>query len=135
MGRRGRFGREICISRIIAITAYARCPEELSRPWPAMAPGRSLVTAVRRPARSLQYPTGVALDALGNLYIADTKNNRIREVSGGTITTVAGGGTEGAAGPSVGEAIGDGGSATNAFSINRSPSRSMDPATFISPTV
>ncbi len=40
----------------------------------------------------LYEPTGVALDSTGNLYIADKFNNRIRKVSGGIITTVAGSG-------------------------------------------
>jgi sugar lactone lactonase YvrE len=49
------------------------------------------------PATSAQLfnPQGVAVDAAGNLYIADTYNNRIRKVSGGVITTVAGNGTSG----------------------------------------
>jgi sugar lactone lactonase YvrE len=47
---------------------------------------------------SLNGPGGVALDAAGNLYIADYNNNRIREVSGGTITTVVGNGRLGFAG-------------------------------------
>ena len=39
----------------------------------------------------LNYPRGVAVDASGNLYIADTWNYRIRRVDAeGTITTVAG---------------------------------------------
>ena len=41
----------------------------------------------------LYFPAGVATDGAGNVYIADTDNNRIRKVdSTGTITTIAGGG-------------------------------------------
>jgi len=46
----------------------------------------------------LYVPTGVAVDANGNIYIADTFNQRIRKVTSGTdgtITTVAGNGTIG----------------------------------------
>ena len=52
------------------------------------------------PATSAQLngPYGVALDASGNLYIADYHNNRIRKVSNGVITTVAGNGTLGYSG-------------------------------------
>src|SRR5437762_4140887 len=57
---------------------------------------------------SLNSPSGVALDASGNLYIADFFDNRIRKVdaASGIITTVAGNGSFGFAG--------DGGAATNA---------------------
>ncbi len=42
----------------------------------------------------LNSPYGLALDAQGNLYIADLGNARVRRVAlDGTITTVAGGGT------------------------------------------
>ena len=41
-------------------------------------------------AAQLANPFAVALDSAGNYYIADTANNRIREVSGGMISTVAG---------------------------------------------
>lgn len=43
---------------------------------------------------SLDAPTGIALDQAGNLFIADTNNNRIRRVDTKThiITTVAGNG-------------------------------------------
>lgn len=40
-------------------------------------------------------PLGLAFDSSGNLYIADSANSRVREISGGTITTVAGNGTPG----------------------------------------
>jgi sugar lactone lactonase YvrE len=59
------------------------------------------------PATSAQLsgPWGIAVDSAGNLYVADTMNNRIRKVSGGVITTVAGGGSSG---------LGDNGPATSA---------------------
>jgi trimeric autotransporter adhesin len=48
----------------------------------------------------LNTPTGVGVDSAGNLYIADTYNNRIRKVAvgSGIITTVVGNGTEGYSG-------------------------------------
>ena len=59
-------------------------------------------------AARLNGPAGVAPDGAGNLYIADTSNQRIRKVdSAGVITTVAGSSTTGAFG-------GDGGAATAA---------------------
>jgi len=46
----------------------------------------------------LEFPFGVAVDSAGNLYIADTGNDRIRKVSNGVIITVAGNGTQGFSG-------------------------------------
>src|SRR5207249_1034730 len=44
---------------------------------------------------SLDYPEGIALDGLGDLFIADTANHRVRKIGAdGTINTVAGNGTE-----------------------------------------
>ncbi len=69
---------------------------------------------------ALADPSAVAVDAAGNLYIADTYNNRIRRVDAATgiITTVAGTGAATEApggGPSDGGGeIGDGAAPTNA---------------------
>jgi Bacterial Ig-like domain (group 3)/MBG domain (YGX type)/NHL repeat len=46
----------------------------------------------------LDSPEGIALDAAGNLYIADSGNHRIREVTAGVIATIAGTGTCGYSG-------------------------------------
>lgn len=58
-------------------------------------------------AASLSQPRQLALDSNGNLYLADTGNNRIRKITpAGVISTIAGNGTTGAGG--------DGGAATDA---------------------
>ncbi|MCK5523505.1 MAG: hypothetical protein KAI83_10270 [Thiomargarita sp.] len=55
--------------------------------------GKSATTA------QLNFPSGIALDKAGNLYINDTQNYRIRRVDiQGNITTIAGDGTQGYSG-------------------------------------
>jgi sugar lactone lactonase YvrE len=56
----------------------------------------------------VKYPTGVSIDSLGNVYIGDTFNQRVRVVnaSSSDISTFAGTGTQGY--------TGDGGAATSA---------------------
>ncbi len=54
----------------------------------------------------INYPAGIALDTLGNLYIADAHNNVIRKVAtSGIITTVVGDGSAGFGGD-LGNALG-----------------------------
>jgi uncharacterized protein (TIGR03437 family) len=59
---------------------------------------------------NLNVPKGVAVDSSGNVYIADFGNYRVRKVSGGIITTVAGNGYNAA---TVGN-YGENGAAVNA---------------------
>lgn len=68
----------------------------------------------------LYYPNGVAVDSKGNVYIADTDNDVVRKVSGGTITTIAGL-------PNRAGYSGDGGPAT-AAQMNQPTAIAVDPA-------
>jgi sugar lactone lactonase YvrE len=71
-------------------------------------------------AAQLDAPHGMAVDAAGNLFVADSKTHRVRKVSpDGIITTVAGTGEEGFSG--------DGGPATQA-KLNRPEGLAVDTA-------
>ena len=91
--------------------------------------GQSIVTVAGggtdegRPATASQlaYPESVAVDAAGNLYIADAFHSRIRRVSAssGLMTTIAGNG--------VGGYSGDGGPAVKASVSGLCPGVSVGP--------
>ena len=49
---------------------------------------------------ALARPRGVAVDTSGNVYVADSDNDRIRAISGAQVTTIAGNGNEGYSGDS-----------------------------------
>ena len=91
------------ISRILRIDAQTK---EVSTLASAGSYGFGL-DGVPATSSLLANPGGVAVDGSGNVYIADTDTNRVRNVdSSGTITTFAGTGEEGTSG--------DGGAATAA---------------------
>ena len=81
-----------------------------------VAGGGSLGDSGPATSASLARPPDMAVDATGNLFIADRENNRLRRVDAatGVITTVAGGW------------VGDGGPATSA-SLNSPRGVAMDP--------
>ncbi len=72
-----------------------------------LGPDQAGYTGDNGPATTakLNYPTGVSVDQIGNIYIADA-NHVIRKIHDGIITTVAGNGVAGY--------TGDGGAATSA---------------------
>jgi LPXTG-motif cell wall-anchored protein len=65
-------------------------------------------------AHQVNGPTGVAVDSQGNVYIADSGNNRVREITNGTMATIAG---NGASCKNVTN-LGNGGPALNATLCN-----------------
>jgi NHL repeat len=76
----------------------------------------------------LSFPTGLAVDSLGNLYIADSGNNVVRRVSTtGVITTVVGNVAADQASGGLGGFSGDGGPAT-AARLNAPQGISLDQA-------
>ena len=74
-------------------------------------------------------PSGITVDGSGNVYIADTGNNRIREISASTglIATIAGGGANPATCTGSTDSIGDGCTATSA-ALNAPYAVAFDPA-------
>ncbi len=72
-------------------------------------------------AANLNYPTGVAVDAAGNVYIADALNSRVRKINNatGNISTIAGTGIPGYNGDGI---------AANTARLNRPFAVALDAA-------
>jgi sugar lactone lactonase YvrE len=100
-------GDQITRSAGAAATPYAGDGTSCADPTTACGDGGPAVAA------QLNSPIGLALDAAGNLYIADAGDNRVRRVAAGSqiITTIAGDGTSCS---SATDPCGDGAAATAA---------------------
>ena len=98
-----------CALLFVAAVSSARCWGQGLLIGTVAGNGTSGYSGDNGPATQAEIfgSAGVAVDSLGNVYIADTNNNRVRKVTpNGIITTVAGTGTAGYSG--------DGGLAINA---------------------
>ncbi len=99
----------LCLSRLTLATLAILSVHSQAQTITTFAGGNSSAIGDGGPATNanLSEPRNVAFDSLGNLYIADYMDHRIRKVStNGTISTVAGNGTP--------DSTGDGGPATSA---------------------
>ena len=76
-------------------SARSSRPPATSSPWRATAITATAATGARPPPPPSTIPQGIAVDAAGNIFIADAGNNGVREVvkATGDIITVAGNGS------------------------------------------
>jgi uncharacterized protein (TIGR03437 family) len=100
--------RYSCVLAFAIFSPQARGADAARVPYHVETVAGSSLIGDGGPALAAQFSNiqGIAVDRLGNLYLSDTDHHRIRKVSGGTVTTIAGTGVAGFSG--------DGGSALDA---------------------
>jgi sugar lactone lactonase YvrE len=87
-----------CLLLILGILFLTACDKKNKSPTVTTFAGNGAMGSLngKGTAASFSYMMGVAADAIGNIYVADSHNNLIRKISlEGIVTTLAGNGSVG----------------------------------------
>ena len=85
---------------LLALVFVTACTKKSNTPQVTTLAGNGTMTFSDGSSNNASFSNlmGLATDSAGNIYVADSRNNRIRKVSpDGTVTTIAGSGKDGSA--------------------------------------